>query len=51
MNNNTASILTAARAVAIASPCLLHQETTRPRFAWRPWSGWTLVLSVNSGYE
>lgn len=43
-----------AQGVAIASPCLLEQETARPRFSWQPWGvplSWTLVLTVNSGYE
>lgn len=43
--------MTPQQKTAIASPCLLHHETVRPRFLWGPQGGWSLVLTVNSGYE
>jgi len=36
--------------IAIESPALLAEETTRPRFG-HVVNGGTLVLTVNSGYE
>jgi hypothetical protein len=48
---NERAILQAARAAALASPCLLAEETARTGFAWMPWNGYSLVLTINAGYE
>jgi hypothetical protein len=48
---NEREILQAARSAALASPCLLAEETARSGFAWMPWEGHSLVLTINSGYE
>jgi hypothetical protein len=42
--------MTPAQHIALAHPCYLAGETTRPMFRTR--SGrWSLVLTVNAGYE
>jgi len=37
--------------VAIRRPCRLSIETLHPRFGWKDPTGFTLVLTVNTGYE
>lgn len=39
------------RAVALAHPCFLGGETVHPRFAHPLGRGYSLVLTVNAGYE
>jgi hypothetical protein len=37
--------------IAIDHHCRLACETVHPRFAWLRPDGFTVVLTVNSGYE
>ena len=39
-----------AQRLAITNPCRLAVETMHPRFATRT-GRWSLVLTVNTGYE
>jgi hypothetical protein len=39
------------RALALKFHCRLAAETAHPRFAWVDPRGFTVILSVNSGYE
>jgi hypothetical protein len=43
--------VTPAQLVALSHPCLLGGETAHPRYGWRLVDGFTLVLTVNRGYE
>ena len=43
--------LAAHQRVAIEAPCLLAEETIRPRFGHRRAGRATLVFSLNAGYE
>ena len=36
---------------ALAHPCLLSVETLHPRFATIDPTGYSVILTVNSGYE
>lgn len=42
--------MTAAQIVALRHPCFLAGEMVHPRFARGQWP-WSLVLTVNAGYE
>jgi hypothetical protein len=39
-----------AQRIALANPCLLAAETMHPRFRSQH-GAWSLVLTVNTGYE
>ncbi len=39
------------REIALRHHCRLAAETTHPRFAWVDPRGFTVILTVNSGYE
>ena len=39
-----------AQRIALTHPCYLAGETVHPRFAARS-GAWSLVLTVNTGYE
>lgn len=39
------------RALALQHHCRLAAETAHPRFAWADPRGFTVILTVNSGYE
>jgi hypothetical protein len=43
--------VTPAQLAAVAHPCLLAGETTHPRFRHRITDAWSLVLTINTGYE
>ena len=53
--NDLGKMLALARRAAIEAPTLLALETMRPGFRWalrdRAGARWTLVLTVNAGYE
>lgn len=40
-----------SQAVALAHPCRLACETTHPRFAQLHRLGYSVIVTVNSGYE
>lgn len=42
--------MTPAQRIAITHPCYLAVETAHPRYGQRTGT-WSLVLTVNSGYE
>lgn len=42
--------MTPAQRAALADPCYLAGETLHDRYRWQTGS-WSLVLSVNAGYE
>lgn len=39
------------RRIALLHHCRLASETSHPRFAWVDRRGFSIVLTVNSGYE
>lgn len=43
--------MTGAQTVALAHPCLLAGETAHLRFGSNLGGGFTLVLTINRGYE
>lgn len=45
------SRLSEQRRIARAHHCRLASETAHPRFAWVDVRGFSIVLTVNSGYE
>jgi len=42
--------MTPATRIALTRPCYLAGETVHPRYAQKV-GAWSLVLTVNSGYE
>lgn len=42
--------MTEAQKIALSHPCLVAEETARPRFGHRQRLG-TLALTINTGYE
>lgn len=43
--------LNQAQRIAFQHPCRLAAETTHPRFRRRHLGGYTVVLTINYGYE
>lgn len=43
--------MTGPQDVAIRYPCLLAGETAHPRYGHRLGAGFSLVLTINRGYE
>jgi hypothetical protein len=44
-------VVTPAQSIALNNPCFLGGETMHPRFRSRINASYSLVLTVNAGYE